>query len=719
MNKKLLHLFFLLSALTPLLLAQNNPYKIKDGLYAYYQQCVKNINSPRVLLMADTLFTCAGREGDQKAQCLAMNLKCDYYYYKRDIRALMQANERLQKFAERTPHQQYIFGCWGRLITLYTKEKDFDAALAECNAYQQKAIQLNNAYGIGSSYRMLGNVYYTKQDKEAALAQFRKTVKYYVENNENRQLPDVYAAMSQCFHLSQQDDSALYYGYKALKGTTRIIAKIPIYENLVTSHLSLNEPDKAKAYLDSLDTIRKDHPFVGSNLQNYLTAAASYYISIGEFDRSRALIDSLTDSLVLYSYKRDMYAAKKRFDSAYIWFNAAYLYERAQYRKANAKIMAEYAARFDNERLELEKNRLSLQNAEINLQRLANEHKLVLAGHERDSLQLTTTDLKLQNSELALVNQQMETEHNRAEAESLKERAIDAEQRNRLQSIIISVTGLLLLFCIYHIYMRRQNYRHLQWEKEAADAAREEAEQARQKAENADKLKSLFLQNVSHEIRTPLNAIVGFTGVLNSGEDMGLSEEERKEMLELIETNTELLTTLVNDILDLSKLESDTYILCPSSVRVSELCRNTLQSIKERVPAGVKLLLEEPEYAADIVFTTDAARLQQVLTNFLTNACKYTGQGSITLAYKVIEENGGIQFSVTDTGCGIPPEKAEQVFTRFEKLDSFKQGTGIGLNICRRIADLVGGKVFVDTTYTGGARFVFIHPTLKMTKAGV
>lgn len=414
-----------------------------------------------------------------------------------------------------------------------------------------------------------------------------------------------------------------------------------------------------------------------------------------------------------------MYAAKKRFDRAYIWFNAAYLYERAQYRKANAKIMAEYAARFDNERLELEKNRLSLQNAEINLQRLANEHKLVLAGHERDSLQLTTTDLKLLNSELALVNQQMETEHNRAEAESLKERAIDAEQRNRLQSIIISVIGLLLLFCIYHIYMRRQNYRHLQWEKEAADAAREEAEQARQKAENADKLKSLFLQNVSHEIRTPLNTIVGFTGVLNSGEDMGLSEEERKEMLGLIETNTELLTTLVNDILDLSKLESDTYILCPSSVRVSELCRNILQSIKERVPAGVELLLEEPEYAADIVFTTDAARLQQVLTNFLTNACKYTGQGSITLAYKVIEENGRMQFSVTDTGCGIPPEKAEKVFTRFEKLDSFKQGTGIGLNICRRIADLVGGRVFVDTTYTGGARFVFIHPMLKMTKAGV
>lgn len=657
MNKRLIYLPLLLLLLTPLLQAQNNPYKIKDGLYTYYQKCMKNINNPCLPLMADTLFTRAGHERDTKAQCLAMHLTCDYHFYRKDVPALIQANENLQKFAERTPHQQYIFSSWGRLITLYIKEQNYVAALSECSAYQQKAIQLNNAYGIGNSYRMLGNVYYIKQDGEAALAQYRKAERYYTENNESKPLPDIYTAIARCFSLLQQNDSALHYGHKSLKGTARITSKmIPVYECLATFHIKLNELDKAKVYLDSLDAIRKYHPFAGNDLQNYLTTAASYYMKVGEFDRSLALTDSLADSLLMCTSKRELYAAKGRFDSAYALSIAAQHYERARYRATNTQTMAEYAARFDNERLELE-------------------------------------------------NQ--------------KERAVAAEQRSRLQSIIISVTGLLLLFCIYHIYMRRQNYRHLQLEKEAADAAREEAEQARQKAENADKLKSLFLQNVSHEIRTPLNAIVGFTGVLNSEEDLGLSVEERKEMLELIETNTGLLTTLVNDILDLSKLESDTYVLCPSPVKVSELCRNTLQSIKERALAGVRLCLEEPEYAADIVFTTDAARLQQVLTNFLTNACKYTEQGSITLAYKVIEENRGIQLSVTDTGCGIPPEKAEQVFTRFEKLDSFKQGTGIGLNICRRIADLVGGRVFVDTTYTGGARFVFIHPTLKMTKAGV
>ena len=122
----------------------------------------------------------------------------------------------------------------------------------------------------------------------------------------------------------------------------------------------------------------------------------------------------------------------------------------------------------------------------------------------------------------------------------------------------------------------------------------------------------------------------------------------------------------------------------------------------------MELRLVEPELSHELIINADAARLQQVLTNFLTNACKYTEHGSIILAYLLLDK--AIEFSVTDTGCGIPPEKAETIFERFEKLDSFKQGTGLGLNICRRIADLVGGRVYVDTSYTEGARFIFIHP---------
>ena len=181
-------------------------------------------------------------------------------------------------------------------------------------------------------------------------------------------------------------------------------------------------------------------------------------------------------------------------------------------------------------------------------------------------------------------------------------------------------------------------------------------------------------------------------------------------MLELINTNTELLTTLVNDILDLSKLESDTYTLSLSPVSITELCHATLASVAHRISPGVELRIDEPSNANELILNTDIARLQQILTNLLTNACKYTEEGSITLAYR--HDKTEWEFSVTDTGCGIPPEKAETIFERFEKLDSFKQGTGLGLNICRRIAELVGGRVYLDTSYTGGARFVFMHPVI-------
>ena len=227
-------------------------------------------------------------------------------------------------------------------------------------------------------------------------------------------------------------------------------------------------------------------------------------------------------------------------------------------------------------------------------------------------------------------------------------------------------------------------------------------------------MQALFLQNMSHEIRTPLNAIVGFSDILNSTEDFGLTPEERANMLQLIHANTGMLTTLINDILDISKMESGNYTLVIAPVQVCTLCRSVLMTVDPRVPEGVELRLAEPDNTEYIIINTDSSRLQQVLVNFLTNACKHTTKGSITLAYEPL--GTGLRFSVTDTGTGIPVDKADKVFDRFQKLDNFKQGTGLGLNICKRIAESVGGRVYVDTSYTHGARLVFEHPNLPLDR---
>ena len=231
---------------------------------------------------------------------------------------------------------------------------------------------------------------------------------------------------------------------------------------------------------------------------------------------------------------------------------------------------------------------------------------------------------------------------------------------------------------------------------------------ARIKAEEADRLKSAFLANMSHEIRTPLNAIVGFSQLL-SNPDLPLEDEEKLEFSSLVQHNSELLTTLVNDILDLSALESGKYTMNLTSCHCNEMCRLILSTVMDRKAEGVKLYYTS-EVADDFQITTDEQRLQQVLINFLTNAEKHTEKGEIHLHCSLTEYPDRITFSVSDTGPGIPADKMDSVFERFKKLDEFKQGSGLGLNICRTIAERLHGEVKVDKSYTNGARFLLILP---------
>ena len=260
---------------------------------------------------------------------------------------------------------------------------------------------------------------------------------------------------------------------------------------------------------------------------------------------------------------------------------------------------------------------------------------------------------------------------------------MEQETNQRKIWVVFSILILISGFSSIYAFTRRQHARHLKIEKDAA-------EKARQQAEKADKLKSAFLQNLSHEIRTPLNAIIGFNDLLNDA-DAEFSEEERSELLGHLHTNTYLLLTLVNDVLDLSKLESGNYSISLSNVVLPELCQSTLAGVAHRVAEGVRLELKQPD--TEIILNTDAQRLQQILTNLLVNACKYTSQGSIVLAYEIAGTS--IIFSVTDTGCGIDKEKGELIFQRFEKLNSMNPGFGLGLSICRSLTTLLGGKICV------------------------
>lgn len=231
---------------------------------------------------------------------------------------------------------------------------------------------------------------------------------------------------------------------------------------------------------------------------------------------------------------------------------------------------------------------------------------------------------------------------------------------------------------------------------------------AQEKAEEANHMKNLFVQNVNHEIRTPLNAVIGFSQLLSTP-GIPLTNEERSEYANYIDTNGKMLTMLVDDVLNIADIENNLVKLKYSKAYVRDICDNAFAMVRYRIPINVELI-STFDIAEDFMIYTDVGRLQQVLVNFLTNACKNTNEGSITLHVTDKASPDSITFSVTDTGIGIPKEERETIFERFKKLDPFKQGAGIGLNICLSIANLMNGMVWCDPDYDGGSRFLFELP---------
>ena len=263
---------------------------------------------------------------------------------------------------------------------------------------------------------------------------------------------------------------------------------------------------------------------------------------------------------------------------------------------------------------------------------------------------------------------------------------------------ILVVLSAGLFVSLYFYYHTKKLKDELQ---ESESALRD----AKDRAEESSRLKSAFLANMSHEIRTPLNAIVGFSDVLASG---GSSEDEQQGYVDIIKTNSDLLLRLINDILDVSRLEADRVTFTFEECDVVPLCQRVLASVSQARKSENEFIFECDRESMDM--RTDTQRLQQVIINLLSNSDKFTRNGKITLGLKMDEKQREVLFSVSDTGTGIPLEKQKLVFERFEKLNEYVQGTGLGLSICKLTVEKWGGKIWVDPGYTDGARFVFTHP---------
>lgn len=279
-------------------------------------------------------------------------------------------------------------------------------------------------------------------------------------------------------------------------------------------------------------------------------------------------------------------------------------------------------------------------------------------------------------------------------------------ERNRL--LFYSIMGCILILSISIasvLYIRKINKRLI--------ASRLKLEKARQIAENSIRTKSVFLSNMSHEIRTPLNALSGFSAILT---DANIDISTRQQCNEIIQQNSDLLLKLIDDVVDLSSLEIGKMQFLFANNNAVAICRNVVDTVEKIKQTSASVLFQTSLENLEIY--TDEARLQQLLINLLINATKFTTEGSITLSLEKQSEEVAL-FAVSDTGCGIAPEKQGAIFNRFEKLNENAQGSGLGLSICQLIVERFGGKIWIDPEYKNGSRFLFTHPIVSTSRKEV
>lgn len=568
----------------------------------------------------------------------------------------------VSKARKETPHEAFDF--LNYYCRYYLNNEDYELAMNEAVRLQMLSDEMGYLQGAISSNEYLGLIYIViGRDRDAA------------------------AALEKAMSLLKESGGQLDY-------------EMQLTPFLLIAYLRINELDKMRSllvyYESIIHTMESERPakWVNYPFQQKYCFLYSYYMNLyiaeGKQEEAAKAMQQAS------SYVDDTNRNDPFLVSIYDLAMARYYFYLKNYPEAIREIDKVLSVDYSTEPLKLKAD--ILKAAGKKEEALAFYDQL-LAFVEQINTKAFTRQLNQLRTVHELNEEKMQEQRIVYQREELK------HKQNQLTASFIFFIVLLILFyfLLRYAYRTRKLKEDLQKERNVLIETSDKLRISKEQAEEANRMKSAFVANISHEIRTPLNAIVGFSDLLEDAE-----EGERKEFIGIIKNSSDLLLGLVNDVLDLSRLDSDAFTLSLKECSVYSCCRNAQMSMQQKVMPGVTMTLTCSD--KDFVMTTDSLRLQQLLLNLLTNAAKCTERGEINLDYQVDRDKQQVVFSVTDTGCGIPPDKQESIFNRFEKIDEFKQGAGLGLSICRTIADHFGGTLTVDPDYTRGARFIFVHP---------
>lgn len=634
-------------------------YDIDSTLYAYYLRCKAATNRPTIMQMTDTLFRMAGDKNDTRMQAVSLCTKLDYFYYQgTDKDSIMHHIDIVKRFAKETNQPKYYYFAWSkRLINYYIKNRQYNTALYEADKMMKEAEQDKYPAGIANGYNILSSIYQTKKLYKLAAVNREKEIEIIKKYNvDTYNLSSSYSLLSTYYCNLREMEKA----EKCLKEAGECVYSYTqeFYLNVrhANYHITLKDYSKAWEYLQKAKQLMDAQKEINKVSNEYYMKLRDYYTGKGQYAKAMATQEYIS----------------KTYRSADVMQGSLQTKAKLYAKMGNLPKATEYYRKYID---------------------------------TTDSLNMVQEDIVASEYAAMLGVERLNVEKNELQRE-VQER--DLANKKRIICFLIALLVLcIVIFYREHLLNSRLRSSQKQLAEKNAEllASEKELLHAKELAEKASIMKTEFIQNMSHEIRTPLNSIVGFSQVISS---MSKENEETREFANIIEQGSNNLLQLVEDVLDLSSLDSGTDIPTDIGTDATALCQECTVKIKPDLKPGVSLKLEMEQ--AEFYFYTNPKRLSQVLLHLLKNAAKFTEEGHITLKWHLDETRRHILFSVTDTGIGIPKDKQEYVFERFAKVDTFVQGTGLGLSIGRICAEKMGGSLILDPDYTGGCRFVLTLP---------
>lgn len=597
----------------------------------------------------------------------AMGELARYYYNLADRDSLIYWNNMLDTLSsKRNEYPDALFLARSLVALDYVWSRDYELAMNETILLLRLAEREQQEFGMIRGYKNKAIIYQMVGQDSSAMVAFRKGLFWLDKNRSEDQaafemefLTDMIVSM---LHLDLLDEaeqllkrSEKHLGFLEMKREIKgYVIPVDHYKCLLNSFFSelytrKGELRKAKEYLSKATAI-VDDSLEHYALYAYYHAVALYYLKTG--DEQKAL--DAVDAICQFVEDPDILKLK---------INILRKFEHYQEATKVYKDMLKMNTSLNDEAFSKQIDQLRILNN--------------LSDSQKQARELEYQDLQI------------------------------ASKQHQLVIICLTIALLLVLgFLLLRLSLRTRRLKdELLRERESLVASEKQLRIVKENAEKANQMKTAFILNISHEVRTPLNAIVGFSELLG---DDSFPEEEKKRFAFTINHSAGLLMNLINDVLELSRLESGNFKFTIKEWDIALICRELVDEMKDKSHPDVEFVYAP---ASDsFLLRTDRFRLMQLLGHLLSNAIKFTRLGTVTFSFEKDEENNSVRFVVTDTGCGIPAEMHKKIFERFEKLDEFQQGTGLGLAICQLVATRLQGSLSVDSSYTQGARFIFIHP---------